>query len=42
MGWQTFLDMLAATVSGQTVEPRSAYMKRNAARYGVDLRNLQR
>jgi hypothetical protein len=42
MGWQTFLDMLAATLSGQTLEPRSAYLQLNAARYGVDLSNLQR
>jgi uncharacterized protein YndB with AHSA1/START domain len=42
MGWHTFLDMLGAALRGQTVEPRGAYMKRNAALYGVDLNNLQK
>jgi uncharacterized protein YndB with AHSA1/START domain len=42
MGWHTFLDMLGAAVRGQTVEPRAAYMKRNAALYGIDLSNLQK
>ncbi len=42
MGWHTFLDILGATVRGEPVEPRGEYMKRNAARYGVDLNNLQR
>jgi uncharacterized protein YndB with AHSA1/START domain len=42
MGWHTFLDVLAATLSGGTVEPRSHYMKQNAEKYGVDLNNLAR
>ena len=42
MGWHTYLDMLAAAIRGEPVEPRSAYMKRNAALYGVDLSNLAR
>jgi uncharacterized protein YndB with AHSA1/START domain len=42
MGWHTFLDMLGAAVRGQTVEPRGAYMKRNAALYGIDMSNLQK
>jgi uncharacterized protein YndB with AHSA1/START domain len=42
MGWHTFLDMLVAAVHGQPIEPRQAYMQRNAARYGVDLSNLAR
>src|SRR5262249_4343245 len=42
MGWHTFLDMLGAAVRGAPVEERSAYMKRNAARYGIDLDNLTR
>jgi len=42
MGWHTFLDILCATVRGQTVEARSVYMQRNAALYEVDLANLQR
>jgi uncharacterized protein YndB with AHSA1/START domain len=42
MGWHTFLDMLDATLRGETPEPRANYMKRNAARYGVDLSNLAR
>lgn len=42
MGWHTFLDMLSAAVREETPEPRSAYMKRNALRYDVDLSNLAR
>ena len=42
MGWHTFLDILAAALGGQPVQPRAAYMARNAERYGVDLANLQR
>jgi uncharacterized protein YndB with AHSA1/START domain len=42
MGWHTYLDMLAAAVRGEAIEPRPVYMKRNAARYGVDLGNLAR
>ena len=36
-GWHTFLDMVDATARGAAVEPREAYTKRNAERYGVDL-----
>lgn len=42
MGWHTYLDMLGAAVRGENVEARPAYMKRNAALYGVDLNNLAR
>jgi uncharacterized protein YndB with AHSA1/START domain len=42
MGWHTFLDMLGAALKGEAVEPRQAYMQRNAACYGVDLANLAR
>ncbi|HEY2706551.1 MAG TPA: SRPBCC domain-containing protein [Caulobacteraceae bacterium] len=42
MGWATFLDILEDTVIGQPVQPRRAYMERNAGIYGVDLGNLQR
>jgi uncharacterized protein YndB with AHSA1/START domain len=42
MGWATFLDIVDDTVAGRTVEPRRAYMERNAARYGIDLPNLTR
>jgi uncharacterized protein YndB with AHSA1/START domain len=42
MGWHTYLDMLAAAIAGQALEPRPAYMHRNAALYGVDLGNLAR
>ena len=42
MGWHTFLDILEATLDGRPIEPRAAYMQRNAALYGVDLANLQR
>jgi uncharacterized protein YndB with AHSA1/START domain len=37
MGWHTFLDMVDASARGAPVEPREAYMKRNADRYGVEL-----
>jgi len=40
MGWHTFLDMIDAASRGATVEPREAYMKRNAERYGVDISRL--
>ena len=36
-GWHTFLDMVDAAARGTQVEPREAYMQRNARRYGVDL-----
>ena len=37
MGWHTFLDMIEAAARGEKVELREAYMKRNAAIYGVEL-----
>jgi hypothetical protein len=37
VGWHTFLDMVDAVARGAPVEPRAAYMKRNAERYGVTL-----
>jgi len=42
MGWHTFLDLLAAALRGDPQQSREACMKRNAARYGVDLSNLAR
>ncbi|HXQ12089.1 MAG TPA: SRPBCC domain-containing protein [Caulobacteraceae bacterium] len=42
MGWHTFLDILEASLKARPIEPRAAYMQRNAALYGVDLANLQR
>ncbi len=42
MGWHTFLDMVGAAVRDESIEPRGHYMKRNAAKYGVDLENLVR
>lgn len=42
MGWHTFLDIVAATLRGETVEPRASYMERNAEKYRVDLNNLTR
>jgi hypothetical protein len=42
MGWHTFLDMVDAAARGEQVEPREAYMKRNAERYGIDLSKLPR
>lgn len=40
MGWHTFLDMAEAELKGEPPQPRSAYMKRNAERYGVDLTKM--
>lgn len=42
MGWHTFLDILSDTLAQRAVGERKEYMIRNAARYGVDLSNLQR
>jgi hypothetical protein len=42
MGWHTFLDMLGTAARDEPPEPREVHMKRNAARYGVDLSNLAR
>jgi uncharacterized protein YndB with AHSA1/START domain len=42
MGWHTFLDILGDTLAGRPVKPRAEYTRSNAARYGVDLTNLQR
>jgi hypothetical protein len=42
MGWHTFIDILSDTLEGVKVRTREEYMTRNAARYGVDLNNLQR
>jgi uncharacterized protein YndB with AHSA1/START domain len=42
MGWHTFLDILTDTLAGHKVRTRQEYSTRNAARYGVDLNNLQR
>ena len=40
MGWHSMLDILIATLHGETIEERSVYTQRNAALYGVDLGNL--
>lgn len=42
MGWHTFLDMLDAGVRTEPAQPRSHYMQKNAALYGVDLNNLEK
>ena len=42
MGWHAMLDMLSATLRGETIAERSVYMQKNAALYGVDLNNLVR
>jgi len=41
MGWASFLDILEDTAWGRPVQPRRAYMERNAGLYGVDLEALQ-
>jgi len=40
MGWHTYLDLMEASLGGETVTSRESYMKANAKRYGVDLNNL--
>ena len=42
MGWHTMLDMLNAALNGEPIEDRTEYVTRNAALYGVDLKNLAR
>lgn len=42
MGWHTFLDILTDTLAGRKVGTRQKYIARNAACYGVDLKNLER
>jgi uncharacterized protein YndB with AHSA1/START domain len=42
MGWHVMLDILAASLKGETIEDRSAYAQRNAVLYGADLANLER
>jgi uncharacterized protein YndB with AHSA1/START domain len=42
MGWHTMLDMLTAALNDQPVKARAEYVARNAAIYGVDLKNLAR
>jgi uncharacterized protein YndB with AHSA1/START domain len=42
MGWHTFLDVLAAALTGDGPQTRESYAARNAQRYGVDLNNLAR
>jgi uncharacterized protein YndB with AHSA1/START domain len=42
MGWHTFIDILSDTLTRQPRRERKDYMVRNAARYGVDLNNMER
>jgi uncharacterized protein YndB with AHSA1/START domain len=42
MGWHTMLDMLSATLNDEPVQSRADYVAKNAAIYGVDLKNLAR
>ncbi|MFC4308178.1 SRPBCC family protein [Steroidobacter flavus] len=42
MGWHTMLDMLTAALNDQPVKARADYVAKNAAIYGVDLKNLAR
>jgi uncharacterized protein YndB with AHSA1/START domain len=42
MGWHTFIDILSDTLTQQPRRERKDYMVRNAARYGVDMNNLER
>ena len=42
MGWHTMLDMLTAALNDQPVQNRAEYIAKNAAIYGVDLKNMAR
>lgn len=42
MGWHTMLDIVEAVLRDGRSEDRAAYMKKNAALYGVDLNALAR
>ncbi len=42
MGSHTMLDILGAALRGEKVEERAAYSRKNAAIYGVDIKDLQR
>lgn len=42
MGWHTMLDILSTALAGETVKDRSEYFTKNAALYGVDMKNLAR
>jgi uncharacterized protein YndB with AHSA1/START domain len=42
IGWHTFLDILGAALRGDPPVARDVHLKRNAARYGVDLSKLAR
>jgi hypothetical protein len=42
MGWRTMLDMLTAALNGEPAQSRAEYVVKNAAIYGVDLKNMAR
>lgn len=42
MGWHTMFDMLTDALNDRPIEDRIEYVTRNAAIYGVDLKNLAR
>ena len=42
MGWHVMLDILSASLRGETVEAPPVYAQQNAPLYGVDLTNLER
>lgn len=42
MGWHTMLDMLAAALNDEPAKSRAEYVAKNAAIYGVDLKNMAR
>lgn len=42
MGWHTMLDLISAAAHGEPPQARAGFTKQNAARYGVDLQNLER
>jgi uncharacterized protein YndB with AHSA1/START domain len=42
VGWHTMLDILIATLNGESIEDRAVFMGKNAELYNVDLNNLAR
>jgi uncharacterized protein YndB with AHSA1/START domain len=42
MGWHTMLDIISAAANGEPAKSRAEYGAKNAALYGVDMKNLAR
>lgn len=42
MGWHTMLDMLTDALNDRPVKARAEYVAKNAAIYGVELKDMAR